>query len=894
MGPGTYTSTASLASDAYDPNHENDVVNLATTIRPLADLRLVMNAPAVAADGYNVVYGVTVSNAGPDAASGVSIQDLLPSNAAYVSATLDNGGPVSFSAGIVTALVGDLANGASATLWIVAIPHASVGATLINAARVANAVDDPDETNNAVWRETPVRPAGDLAVAMRPESPTVPRGRPATFGVLVVNQGTSTEPNAVLTIPVPDWADFVSAVSNQGAAPTLSGGVIVANLGAMAPGGTARLTFVLTPKSSAESPLTVSATVQGDNADFSTSNNTAVASVTVTPSSGLSIIVNRPSGPVHEQSSFSYTVVVTANGPDAASGVVIRAPLPAGVAFVSAASSQGGTPVLASGAVVAQVGGLAVGQSATLTINVLSTAAAGASLSLGASVVEDPFDPGPGAAATAVVVQPTADLAIGLASFQSQAVVGQYVRWCATVVNRGPSPASGVVLNLPLANAWAYVASTITQGTVQAAADRVSVQLGTLAPDGVATVVFVLAPTAAGSNTLVARVAADSYDPNPDDDQSAATVAVQESPGVIEFAQSDFIVPENAGTATIAVYRTLGARGAITVPYLTYGGNAVPGVDYQPVSGVLTFGPGETVKYVTVPVLTNPFDNHNEIVGLYLGAPTGGAVLGGRHAATLTIQDLDPDFTPPQVQWVHLNGDSNSITSLTIGFSEPLNPGSAFNGAGYGLLDLGASGVYWAADSQWLSFGQPSYDPTSHSVTITPTQPLIAGRSYAIRIAATGSGAITDRAGNPLGGGVDFVGLFIRGSALSYTDSVGNLVSLKVTGGGFLDVIRNAAGDAQTITLQQGVPGSSTLSGSVAKQRGVGTGVTSVGSIEGLGAFGQIRVNLKSPPFAVKNYPFALSNGKPIVSRPVAPRVTPIRPKPLVVRRVAATALRSR
>ena len=423
-------------------------------------------------------------------------------------------------------------------------------------------------------------------------------------------------------------------------------------------------------------------------------------------------------------------------------------------------------------------------------------------------------------------------------------------------------------------------------------------RLGTLAPGAFASIVFVLTPTVAGANALTAHVSADQYNLNLGGDQAAATVAVQESPGVIQFSQPALSVPENAGSATIAVYRTLGTRGSVSVPFATWGGDATPWVDYQPVSGVLTFGPGESVKYVTVPVLANPHDIHDETVGLYLGWPTGGAVLGSQTITPLTIQDIDPDHTPPQVQSLQLNGDANWISSLTIGFSEPLNPASAYNGAGYGLIDLGVTGVYGAGDSRWIGFSWPNYDASTNSVTITPLQPLSAGHSYAVVVKSTGPAAITDLAGNPLGGGVDYVESFIRGASLSYTDSVGNLVKFQVTGGGFLDLFRNAAGDAQLATLQQGVPGRTTLSGSVSRQHGVGTGVTSVGAIDGLGSFGQIRVNLKSPPFLVKSYPFALSTGRPIAARQAtAPRAAPARTKLVPVRRVPLarlTALRRR
>jgi hypothetical protein len=234
---------------------------------------------------------------------------------------------------------------------------------------------------------------------------------------------------------------------------------------------------------------------------------------------------------------------------------------------------------------------------------------------------------------------------------------------------------------------------------------------------------------------------------------------------------------------------------------------------------------------------------------------------------------------------VTLNGDADGISSLTIGFSEPLDLASVLSGVGFGLRDLGASGVYGAGDNHWVAFTWPAYDGASNSVTIIPTQPLAAGHFYAIWVRSAGASAITDLAGNPLGGGVDYVGGFGRGTALSYTDSTGNLVGLRVSGGGFLDVFRNASGDADRVSLQQAAPGSTTLSGSVARQNGRGSGVTYVGTIDGLGAFGQVRVTLKSPPFVVKNYPFAFTAGKPIVGRPATAPRAPVRQRPAFLRR---------
>src|SRR5262249_11152300 len=83
-----------------------------------------------------------------------------------------------------------------------------------------------------------------------------------------------------------------------------------------------------------------------------------------------------------------------------------------------------------------------------------------------------------------------------------------------------------------------------------------------------------------------------------------------------------------------SLYNTL---GTVTVNYGTAPGTATAGTDFTPVSGTLTFAPGEKTKTFTVPLRADPFVEGNETVLLGLGGVTGGAVLGPGAAAVLTV-----------------------------------------------------------------------------------------------------------------------------------------------------------------------------------------------------------------------------------------------------------------
>lgn len=110
--------------------------------------------------------------------------------------------------------------------------------------------------------------------------------------------------------------------------------------------------------------------------------------------------------------------------------------------------------------------------------------------------------------------------------------------------------------------------------------------------------------------------------------------------GQIKFAQANTNGTEtNADhTVNIAVQRTGGSNGIVTVNYATSDGMATVGSDYTAASGTLTWADGDTAdKTITVTVKGDTTVEPNETVNLTLSNPQGGAVLGAQSTATLTI-----------------------------------------------------------------------------------------------------------------------------------------------------------------------------------------------------------------------------------------------------------------
>jgi plastocyanin len=116
-----------------------------------------------------------------------------------------------------------------------------------------------------------------------------------------------------------------------------------------------------------------------------------------------------------------------------------------------------------------------------------------------------------------------------------------------------------------------------------------------------------------------------------------------DQPGTLGFSLAAYSVNEGAGTATIAVQRTGGDDGAVSVQYAATAGTATAGQDFNPTSGTLSWADqDDATKTFTVRVINDTVVEPSETVLLALSNATGGATLTAGHAtATLTILDND-------------------------------------------------------------------------------------------------------------------------------------------------------------------------------------------------------------------------------------------------------------
>ena len=154
--PGTYQTTASATTTSTDSNPANNSRTTAVVVQPVAgeaprhDLTMTQAvSPAAPVAGQPLFFILTVTNAGPDAASNVVVTDRLPLNATFVDATASQGTCIHDARGDVICSLGTLASGQSATVTIQVIPEAG---SITNGAMVnsmaSGGFGDPAFANN--------------------------------------------------------------------------------------------------------------------------------------------------------------------------------------------------------------------------------------------------------------------------------------------------------------------------------------------------------------------------------------------------------------------------------------------------------------------------------------------------------------------------------------------------------------------------------------------------------------------------------------------------------------------------------------------------------------------------------------------------------------------------
>jgi uncharacterized repeat protein (TIGR01451 family) len=153
----------------YNGGGDAFVVKVAEVIVTPTDLSLVKaDSPDPVKVGDVLTYTLTATNGGPGGASAVTVVDTLPVSVDFQSASASQG-TCTEASGVVTCVLGSLANGAVATVTIQVVPQST--GTISNTATVTAVEPDPNPANNADTESTEVKGAAacDTPAGNRPK-----------------------------------------------------------------------------------------------------------------------------------------------------------------------------------------------------------------------------------------------------------------------------------------------------------------------------------------------------------------------------------------------------------------------------------------------------------------------------------------------------------------------------------------------------------------------------------------------------------------------------------------------------------------------------------------------------------------------------------------------------
>ena len=301
--------------------------------------------------------------------------------------------------------------------------------------------------------------APDVAITKTADRNPAPVEFNFNYNITVTNTGSPAS-NVVVTDPLPSQVTLTAATTSQGTCAYDSGTkTVTCNLGTINAGSPVNIQLTVKPRS--EGTLNNTATVTTTDADSNPGNNSAsVNGLPAIKFVDLSVSKSESADPIFAGENETYTIVVkNFNTYVNATGVALTDTLPASMTFVSATTSQGSLvtpPVGSTGTVTANLGTLAPGATATVTITAKSTSAGTVTNSATASSNESEFNPADNTGSSTITVKAAALLKVLLAS---QVLTGGCQNTTGNVYLTGPAGPGGVTVSL---------SSTVTGATVPA------------------------------------------------------------------------------------------------------------------------------------------------------------------------------------------------------------------------------------------------------------------------------------------------------------------------------------------------------------------------------------------------------------------------------------------
>jgi uncharacterized repeat protein (TIGR01451 family) len=378
------TNTAGITTTSTDDNALNDFATATVTVRCGIDMAVFKNdgvggptEPPYVQPGDVITYSIAYLNLGTGNATNVVITETLPNHTSFEGPTGLNGwfqvgatNDYTYNLGTVYTGTGSVVNFA---VRVLTVPG---GGFITNTVCIGSGQSDVVPGNNCSFEQTLVTTnVARLNVsksAVPPSGAAVQPGQTITYTVVVLNDGSATANNVLITdtLPLTEVSFITATLSNGG--PVYGPNPLTATVVTLPVNSAVTMTVVVTVNNVVTGTLitnTAQAVANTLPVQSSLPVTHVVTGTILVPNLVISKTASPPSGSIVEFGDWiTYTITVQNNGPGSVSNVVISDTLDANVTLVTSntitGTLSGPNPVRVS------IPTLNVSQSVTVTLGV--------------------------------------------------------------------------------------------------------------------------------------------------------------------------------------------------------------------------------------------------------------------------------------------------------------------------------------------------------------------------------------------------------------------------------------------------------------------------------------------------------------------------------------------
>lgn len=432
-GTGEIENEVSVLAQEFDYNLSNNYDNDFISVNASADVQITKTVNKSSPYyGDLVKWKITIFNNGPNKATGVYVEDILPEGLILVEYYASKG---SYGNGIWSGCC--LEKGEEEYLELICKINKT--GRLVNLATIYANEYDPNLTNNNDSEMINIPLSCDISIIKEVNNKNPFYGDEITWIITITNNGPDSASDIVVREELPNGLILTNYTTSAG---NYNNGIW--SIASLAKGETQKLTINCVVDKLGEIINFVEVTA--NEHDWNLSNNNATKSINTTPVCDLAIekLVNQTSPNYLDL--VKWVLIITNNGPNNASNIVVYDTLPDSLKFISSNGNYDGE--------FFKIPKLKVGDS--VEFEIISKVIKTGKIKNTATVTSNEKDPNldNNYAEKSIDIPPAADLSIKKTITKFKYVKGDLIEYLIKIKNKGPDKAKNIkvkeILDSPL------------------------------------------------------------------------------------------------------------------------------------------------------------------------------------------------------------------------------------------------------------------------------------------------------------------------------------------------------------------------------------------------------------------------------------------------------------